>query len=340
MERASLPLTALNDAGQLDDDLFPRHWRRAGLVRPHCCSRSITTGNVLALLLYFIAPLPVLLAALGWNHRAGIVAAIAGALAVAVVFGPLAGVVFATSVALPAWWYAYLLLLARTTDDGVVEWYPLGKAPALDGRHLGRLTMLGALMLGSSYKAFVRSFERAVSIIEQINPNTFQGVSPEAKDAVDRRMAQLFAVVAPPISAAVERAASPSCSPTSPAASCSPPAVCRARGRTARCVLPGVALGALLATAAASAVLRGFPGLFALSFAAALAMAFCLQGLAVIHVLTRGVSGRGGILAEPLRRLRAASSAGQRSSAPAASPTPPRAARAPSPRRPPAPPLT
>ena len=33
----------------------------------------ITTGNTIALLLYFVAPLPILLAALGWNHRAGMV---------------------------------------------------------------------------------------------------------------------------------------------------------------------------------------------------------------------------------------------------------------------------
>ena len=31
----------------------------------------VTTGNPLAIILYLVAPLPVLLAALGWNHRAG-----------------------------------------------------------------------------------------------------------------------------------------------------------------------------------------------------------------------------------------------------------------------------
>lgn len=257
----------------------------------------ITTGNVLALLLYFVAPLPVLLAALGWNHRAGIVAAVTGALAVAVVFGPLAGVVFATSVALPAWWYAYLLLLARTNADGIVEWYPLGKVVVWMAGISAGLTMLGALMLGSSYEAFVRSFERAVSIIEQINPNTFQGVSPEAKAQSITEMAQLFAVVAPPISAAVGVGFAVLLAYLAGRITLASGRLPRPWPDVPAAELPAVALWALLATLAASAVLRGFPGLFALSFAAALAMAFCMQGLAVIHVLTRGVAGRGGILA-------------------------------------------
>jgi hypothetical protein len=61
--------------------------------------------------------------------------------------------------------------------------------------------------------------------------------------------------------------------------------------------LPNEAAIALVFAIGLGVVLDGFPGLAAWSAASALTMAYCLQGLAVIHVLTRGVSGRTGILA-------------------------------------------
>jgi hypothetical protein len=43
-------------------------------------------------------------------------------------------------------------------------------------------------------------------------------------------------------------------------------------------------------------VLSDFPGLFARITAASLGLAYALQGLAVVHALTRGLSARIGIL--------------------------------------------
>ncbi|MHB2168069.1 DUF2232 domain-containing protein [Alsobacter sp. R-9] len=257
----------------------------------------ITTGNVLALLLYFVAPLPILLAALGWNHRAGLVATAVGAAAVFLVFRFSASMVFAVSVALPAWWYAYLLLLARTNEDGSVEWFPLGKVLLWMAAISAGLTIVGAFMLGDSYDAFVRSFERAVTLIEQINPNSFEGVAPDARQASIRQMAELFAVAAPPISAAVGVGFAVLLAYVAGRITAASGRLPRPWPDVAAAELPQAALLGLLAALAAAAVLRGFAGVFALSIAAALAMAFCMQGLAVIHVLTRGVAGRGSILA-------------------------------------------
>ena len=44
----------------------------------------VITGSPLSALLYSASPLPIFIAALGWNHRAGLIATAAGALAVAV----------------------------------------------------------------------------------------------------------------------------------------------------------------------------------------------------------------------------------------------------------------
>src|SRR5687767_10387258 len=85
------------------------------------------TRSPIGMLLLYVAPLPVLIAALGWNHRSGLVAVAAGALASTVVFRLEVGIAFAVGVALPAWWLAYLALLGRPTADGSLEWYPLGR---------------------------------------------------------------------------------------------------------------------------------------------------------------------------------------------------------------------
>ena len=97
----------------------------AGLVAALLFS-VVITGSPLSALLYSAAPLPIFIASLGWNHRSGLFATAAGALAVAVALAPTGGIAFALIIGLPAWWIAYLALLARTDAQGAVEWYPLG----------------------------------------------------------------------------------------------------------------------------------------------------------------------------------------------------------------------
>jgi len=86
----------------------------------------VLAGSPLSALLYSAAPLPIFIAALGWNHRVGLIAIAAGGLAVAAGLSLTAGISFAVIIALPAWWIGYLALLARGDDQGV-EWYPLGR---------------------------------------------------------------------------------------------------------------------------------------------------------------------------------------------------------------------
>ncbi|WP_267354308.1 MULTISPECIES: DUF2232 domain-containing protein [unclassified Methylobacterium] len=80
----------------------------------------------LAILLYLVAPLPILIVGLGWNHKVALTAAAAGSLALAVVIAPFMGLAFGAYIALPAWWLAYLTLLGRETSRGL-EWYPTGR---------------------------------------------------------------------------------------------------------------------------------------------------------------------------------------------------------------------
>ncbi|GGH21686.1 membrane protein [Alsobacter metallidurans] len=254
----------------------------------------ITTGNPLAILLYFVAPLPVILAALGWNHRAGLVAAACGFAFVALLFSVKAGLAFALSVAAPAWWFAYLCLLARD-ENGAVEWYPVGRLLMWMAILSAVLTTAVSVSIGrGDYAAFLRAFEQILDVLRRLGTDV-DGVPGESgRSSAD--LAQLMAIIAPPVSAAIGVA-------SSAFLVWAAARVTRASGRLPRpwpylpaATLPRVALLVFGASCALGAALQGFAGLGARSLAASLLMAYCLQGLAVIHVLTQGLAGRIGVL--------------------------------------------
>src|SRR5262249_34391925 len=89
---------------------------------------SVATGSWLAVLLFYLAPLPVLIAALGWRHWAAFIAAIVASTALGEGFGWFLFAIFLIGVGLPAWWLGYLALLARpdAAAPGGLEWYPVG----------------------------------------------------------------------------------------------------------------------------------------------------------------------------------------------------------------------
>jgi hypothetical protein len=257
---------------------------------------SIATRSLFAIVLFFVAPLPILLAAIGWNHRAGLVAALSGAAFVGLVFGPLSGITYALSIALPAWWAGYLLLLARH-DAQSTEWYPLGQLLVWIAGISAALTLLGAMLLGDGdYGAFVREFERTARRLLELQPSLFDGLVPGQQDDEAADVGRLIAGAAPPISAAVSVI-------SSVALLWAAARIVRASGRLPRpwagihqLRIPLPWLGVLALAALLGFLISGFPGLGLRSLTASLLMAYCLQGLTVIHALTLGVSGRGGIL--------------------------------------------
>jgi hypothetical protein len=89
---------------------------------------SFASGSLLSIFLFYLAPLPLMIAALGWSHLAGLIAAAVAATALAGWFTGLFFVAFLVGVGLPAWLLSYLALLARpATATESVEWYPVGR---------------------------------------------------------------------------------------------------------------------------------------------------------------------------------------------------------------------
>ena len=95
----------------------------------------MTSGALLSIVLFYLAPLPIMIAGIGWSHWAALIAAVTGALALGCVFGIMFFLALPRSPsALPAWWLGYLAMLARPTataaandNAGALEWYPPGR---------------------------------------------------------------------------------------------------------------------------------------------------------------------------------------------------------------------
>jgi hypothetical protein len=258
----------------------------------------VVTGSPLGIILSYVAPLPVLIGALGWNHRSGLVATAVGGLATALAFRPEAGLAFVIGSALPAWWIAYLALLGRPNADGSLEWYPLGRLLLWVAASAAVITFVGALALGSwdygTYRDALRStIENVIRIqlhvpAETPLPPTFGGVPREQflealVGAVPFLAATAFALVlalnlwiAAKVVAISQRL--PRDWPVIPATR-----------------MPHSAL-MLLAGAVAVSFVPGLVGVLALAFAGGLLMAFALQGLALLHHVSRGRPGRTGLL--------------------------------------------
>src|ERR1700689_5884941 len=71
---------------------------------------SIVSGALIALLLFYLAPLPLMVAALGWGPLSAAIGGIAAAVGLGVIFGLPYCIAFAVTVALPAWWLGHLAL--------------------------------------------------------------------------------------------------------------------------------------------------------------------------------------------------------------------------------------
>jgi hypothetical protein len=97
---------------------------------------SITSGALISLLLFYLAPLPLMVAAIGWGPLAAAIGGCAAAGSLGAIFGLNYCIAYAVAFALPAWWLGHLALLGRpvaasspdaTADIHDLEWYPVGR---------------------------------------------------------------------------------------------------------------------------------------------------------------------------------------------------------------------
>lgn len=246
----------------------------------------VITGSPLALLLSYVAPLPVFIAALGWNHRAGLVAVAAGTLAVAVVLKLPLGLAFAIGAALPAWWIAYLALLARDDGQGGGEWYPLGRLLVWIAAVATLVTVGGGLAISTDFETYRSVMTRGLQFVL----TSREGVGPMVHLPAGVDAGELAARLA----ALVPAAAGASFVPMIVANLWLAAKAVQVSGRLPRPwpFIPATRLPAKAVAGLFGGVLLsfagGFVGLAGAALSGALIAAFGLAGLAAVHDLSRG----------------------------------------------------
>jgi hypothetical protein len=119
---------------------------------------SIISGALISLLLFYLAPLPLMVAALAWGPLCASIGGIAAAASLGAIFGLPYCLAFALTVALPAWWLGHLALLGRpvsgvTSGNGAapveIEWYPVGRILLWIAGFATVTTMAALLTLGT-----------------------------------------------------------------------------------------------------------------------------------------------------------------------------------------------
>ena len=257
---------------------------------------SLLSGSLLAILLCCLAPLPVLIAAIGWTHWAGLVAATIGAASLAPFVDVRSFVIFLLGVGLPAWWLGYLTLLARVDGEATLDWYPVGLLvlwAALLGALATYAWMISLGTEGTGFRAGLRAMlEEAIRLQTHSPANTPLEV---AGIRSTERLLDVMVLVLPPAGSVVAtlaylvnlwlagRVVSVSGHLRRPWPDL---------GAT---TLPTFA-SALLAAAFALSFLAGLLGIMATVLAASLLMAFGIVGFAVLHVITRNIAARGVLL--------------------------------------------
>jgi hypothetical protein len=260
---------------------------------------SAATATALAGVLFYLAPLPLCLAGLGWGGMAALFSALTGTIVIAASLGPGTAAVFALSIAAPTALLTHLALLSRPAATphgqviGALEWYPPGRIVGWAALIAGLLAGILVLMIGYDQEAYRESIRQ---ILEH---STLKELDRDGTLFTKETIASLSSVLARALPAAFAviwltitlfnlwMAA----------------LIVDASGRALRpwpdlqgFELPNV-LVPIFAGALAASFLPGLPGLLATGLAGALLFAYVLQGLAVIHVYSRGVPFRSILLA-------------------------------------------
>jgi hypothetical protein len=256
---------------------------------------SIVSGAIVSLALFYLAPLPLMVAALGWGSASALVGGLSAGGGLSLVFGVSYGVAFLLTVALPALWLGHLTLLAQPAAPGAaapmaangeaaLEWYPLGRLLAWIAVFATLITASALFTLGSDADTIEASLRNGLSRILTASRSPSDGDTERFLSAI-ARIAPAAATIVAMLTLTLNLWLSGR--------------IVRTSGRLRRpwpdlrsVELPQRAILALAVLLALSFV-DGLIGLLAQVGAAALTIAYTLTGFAVLHLVSEGRSARG-----------------------------------------------
>jgi hypothetical protein len=255
---------------------------------------SIISGALISLLLFYLAPLPLMVAALGWGPIAATIGGIAAASGLGLMFGLPYCIAFVVTVALPAWWLGHLALLGRPIANAeagngaqpavpAMEWYPVGRILLWIAGFAILTTIAAMLTLGTDAETITASLKRG--LLRILAPRN------AAPSDDSERWVGALAIIAPAAAAIVAMM-------TLTLNLWLAGRITATSGRLHRpwpdlksAELPPMTLVAL-SVALAFCFIGGLAALFAQITATALLMAYAITGFAVLHTLTLALKGR------------------------------------------------
>jgi hypothetical protein len=250
---------------------------------------SIASGSLLSIFLFYVTPLPILIAAIGWSHWAAIVAAVGAATTLATVFGSVFFFAFMIGSGIPAWWLGYLAMLARPgADSGSLEWYPPGRLVLWCAAFAVFVISIGILIFGTDIETFRNEMRQALERVVRFRS--------EGGAAANQAQLFDFLIAIMPMAAAVVATTTNVLNLWLAAR------IVKFSGRLPRPWpdLPSLAFPAAaavtLGVALALTFIGGIAGLLASVATAALVVAYGILGFAVLHAVTRNARGRGLVL--------------------------------------------
>ena len=256
---------------------------------------STISGALVSILLYLLAPLPLLVAALGWGPLCATIGGIAAASALGAIFGLPHCISFAMTVALPAWWLGHLVLLGRPADGDAssghgaapvasdLEWYPIGRILLWISGFAALNTAVALLSFGTDGEAIASALRQ---ILLQITGPDIAGTPGDTEELIN-----VLVTIAPAPAAMLATA-------TLTINLWLAAKIAATSGRLHRpwpdlknAALPQMTLAALCA-AIAFCFTGGLVAILALIVTAALLMAYALIGFAVLHTVTLALKTR------------------------------------------------
>lgn len=257
---------------------------------------SIISGALISLVLFYLAPLPLMVAAIGWGPLCASLGGIAAAIGLGALFGLPYCIAFAVTVALPAWWLGHLVLLGRQVGSVApdataveppakpeIEWYPVGRILLWIAGFAVLTTIAALLTLGTDAETITGTLRRGLMrLLRATDPQT----SSEASQFVDAlvRIAPAAATIIAMMTLTLNLWLSAKVTATS--------------GRLRRpwpdlmtAELPPMTLVALC-IALALCFTGGLLAIVAQIATAALMMGYALTGFAVLHTLTLALKSR------------------------------------------------
>jgi hypothetical protein len=252
---------------------------------------SIISGALFSLVLFYLAPLPLMVAGLGWGPLSATIGGISAAIGLGAIFGLPYCIAFVLTVALPAWWLGHLALLGRPVATAppagngaappapVLEWYPVGRILLWTAGFAALTTMAALFTLGGDAATITAALRRGLlRIIGMRSGDTEQivdalvTIAPAAAAVVAMMTLTLNLWLAAKITATSGRLHRPWPDMKSAA-------------------LPAMTLVAL-SLALALCFTGGLFAMLGQIASAALMMAYALIGFAVLHTLTLAIKSR------------------------------------------------